>query len=283
MKSIANLNLVVIVVRTPATRTDFAEATLALDSMFNGPKITNYLPLTFIGGAAKSATERLTAGSTISVQATVHQEKWTTADGQKRSRVRVQSLRHEVLEGDFATIADKNGGLRLAEGINSAVLGGNLVATPKLRHTPSGDPVTDFSLALNEKFTNRKGEVVERTSFTEVTAWKELAQKVSTLPKGTPLTIIGATVSDSWTDKDSNKRSTLKFEVAQIFVVQPPQGGRPASAAPRRRHAPLNQTFPPTLCLTAGGFFLGSGETVRVRHPECPPGPGTPPACFPFS
>ncbi|MFB9993744.1 single-stranded DNA-binding protein [Deinococcus oregonensis] len=198
----------------------------------NGRKITNYIPLTFIGGAAKSAAERLTPGTAVSVQATVRQEKWTTADGQKRSKVRVQALRHEVLTGDFATIADKNGGLRLAEGVNSAQLGGNLVATPEFRYTPSGDPVTDFALALNEKFTNRQGEVVERTSFVNITAWKEIAQQVAALPKGTPLTVIGATVSESWTDKDGNKRSSLKFEAAQIFVVQPPQGGRPASSVP---------------------------------------------------
>lgn len=192
MKSIANLNLIGTVVCDPATRTisgtDFAEATLALDSMLNERKITNYLPLTFVGGAATSVGERIKAGTTISVQATVRQGKWTTPDGQKRSKVRLQALRHEVLEGDFTTIADKNGGRPLTEGISTALLGGNLVATPELRYTSSGDPVMDFSLALSEKSTNRKGEVVERTSSVEIKVWKEkeMALKVAALSKGTP-------------------------------------------------------------------------------------------------
>ncbi|UQN09456.1 single-stranded DNA-binding protein [Deinococcus sp. QL22] len=236
-------------VRTPATRavsgTHFAEATVALDSILNGRKITNYLPLTFIGSAATSAGERLTAGTTVSVQATVRQEKWASPEGQKRSKVRLQALRHEVLDGDFATIADRNGGQRLAEGVNSALLGGNLVSTPEVRYTPAGDAVTDFTLALNEKFTNRASEPVERTSFVEVTAWKELAVKVASMVKGTPLTVIGAAISDSWTDKDGNKRSALKFEAAQIFMVQPSQGGCPELAPATASGQPGVDLLPP--------------------------------------
>ncbi|WP_168733466.1 single-stranded DNA-binding protein [Deinococcus sp. Arct2-2] len=215
MKSIANLNLIGTVVCDPATRTisgtDFAEATLALDSMLNERKITNYLPLTFVGGAATSVGERIKAGTTVSVQATVRQGKWTTPDGQKRSKVRLQALCHEVLEGDFTTIADKNGGRRLTEGISTALLGGNLVATPELRYTSSGDPVGEL-LAGPEREVHQPQGLSCRA---HVVRGNQGMERKRTGPEGRyavqrhPLTVIGASVSDSWMDKDGNKRSSL--------------------------------------------------------------------------
>lgn len=216
--------------------TDIAEGTLAMDSIQNGRTLTNYIPVVFVGAAARRVFDRTTAGSVLSVQGAPRQEKWENAEGEKRSRVRIQALRTEVLSGDFATVVDRAGGTRLAQGVNQVTLGGNLVATPEVRYTPGGDAVTDFSLALNEKYTTRKNEVKERVSFVEVTAWKELAEFVATLPKGTPLTVLGAAVSESWTDKDGQKRSVLKFEAGSIFQVQPPEG----RAAQPDAHEPIS-------------------------------------------
>lgn len=150
--------------------TDIAEGTLAMVSIQNGRTLTNYVSVVFVGAAARRVVDRTTAGSVLSVQDVPRQEKWENAEGKKRSRVRIQALRTEVLSGDFATVVNRTGGTRLAQGVNQVTLGGNLVATPEVWYTPGGDAVTDFSLALNEKYTTRKNEVEERVSFVEVTA-----------------------------------------------------------------------------------------------------------------
>lgn len=217
--------------------TDIAEGTLAMDSVHNGRTLTNYVPVVFVGPAARSTFERTHAGSVLSIQGVPRQEKWEGKDGGKRSRVRIQALRTEVLTGDFATVTDRAGGSRLAQGVNQVTLGGRLVATPELRETPSGDYVTDFSIALNEKYRTRSGAEKERVSFVEVTAWKELAEMVAALPKGTPLTILGAAVSESWTDKEGQKRSALKFEAGSIFQVQPPES---VQATQPEAHDPIS-------------------------------------------
>ncbi|ASN83321.1 single-stranded DNA-binding protein [Deinococcus ficus] len=240
MKAILAATLIGTLVRPLTLRTigttDIAEGTLAMDSVQNGRTLTNYVPVVLIGAAARRVFDRTTAGSVLSIQGAPRQEKWEDAEGGKRSRMRIQALRTEVLSGDFATVTDQGGGQRLAQGVNEVTLGGNLVATPEVRYTPGGDAVTTFSLALNEKFRTRKNEVKERVSFVDVTAWKDLAEFMATLPKGTPLTVLGAAVSESWTDKDGQKRSALKFEASRIFQVQPPEG----RAAQPDTHEPIS-------------------------------------------
>ena len=59
--------------------------------------------------------------------------------------------------------------------INKVILVGRLGKDPEVRSTPSGTTVTKFSLATDERFTDRSGEKQERTEWHNCEAWGKLA------------------------------------------------------------------------------------------------------------
>ena len=57
------------------------------------------------------------------------------------------------------------------------VLVGNLGRDPEMRYTPSGQPVTSFSLATNRRWSDREtGEQKEETTWFRVTVWGKQAE-----------------------------------------------------------------------------------------------------------
>jgi single-strand DNA-binding protein len=53
---------------------------------------------------------------------------------------------------------------------------GRLARDPEMRYTPSGQAVTNFSLAANRRYTNGNGEQGEETIWFRVAAWGRLAE-----------------------------------------------------------------------------------------------------------
>ena len=51
----------------------------------------------------------------------------------------------------------------MANGLNKAILIGNLGRDPEVRYTPSGVAVANFSIATSESWTNKDGEKETRT------------------------------------------------------------------------------------------------------------------------
>ncbi len=51
------------------------------------------------------------------------------------------------------------------------ILVGNLGRDPEMRYTPSGQPVTSFSMATSEKWNGQDGQPQERTIWWRITVW----------------------------------------------------------------------------------------------------------------
>jgi single-strand DNA-binding protein len=95
---------------------------------------------------------------------------------------------------------------------NRVILVGNLTRDPELRYTPTGTPVCDIGLAVNDRYKNPNGEWVEQTTFVDVTLWSRTAEVAGEyLNKGSPVLIEGRLKMDSWEGKDGEKRSKLKI------------------------------------------------------------------------
>jgi len=60
---------------------------------------------------------------------------------------------------------------------NRIILIGRLTRDPELRYTPSGDPVCNFSLAVDRPFTSQNGE--KQTDFIDVVTWRKVAEQAS--------------------------------------------------------------------------------------------------------
>ncbi len=107
---------------------------------------------------------------------------------------------------------------------NKVILMGNLTRDPEMRYIPSGTAVTNFGLAMNERYTDRQtGEQKESPCFVEITAWGRQAEIVNEyLTKGSPVFLEGALKFDSWEAEDGSKRNRLSVTAFRIQLI----GGR---------------------------------------------------------
>ncbi|MBN1572452.1 MAG: single-stranded DNA-binding protein [Deltaproteobacteria bacterium] len=104
--------------------------------------------------------------------------------------------------------------------VNKAILVGNLGSDPEVRYTPSGRPVATFSIATNEKWTDKNtGEKQERTEWHRIVAWGRLGEICGEyLSKGKQIYIEGRIQTRSWEDRDGNRRYTTEI-VAQTMQM----------------------------------------------------------------
>ena len=93
--------------------------------------------------------------------------------------------------------------------INSVIIMGRLTYDPELRTTPNGISVVRFQVACDRNF-SRSGEE-RKTDFIDVTAWRQTAEFVSRyFRKGSMIAVEGSIQTDSFTDKDGNKRKSVQ-------------------------------------------------------------------------
>lgn len=93
--------------------------------------------------------------------------------------------------------------------INSVIIMGRLTFDPELRTTPNGISVVRFQVACDRNF-SRSGED-KKTDFIDVTAWRQTAEFVSRyFRKGSMIAVEGSIQTDSFTDKDGNKRKSVQ-------------------------------------------------------------------------
>ena len=114
--------------------------------------------------------------------------------------------------------------------LNKVFLGGNLTRDPELRHTPSGMPVSDLRLAVNQVYMDKNNQKQEETTFVDVVVWGKQAETVCQyLKKGSGLLVEGALQFDSW-EHEGQKRSRIRVKAARIQFLSSP-GGKNASQA----------------------------------------------------
>ena len=93
--------------------------------------------------------------------------------------------------------------------INSVVIMGRLTFDPELRTTPSGVSVVRFQVACDRNY-QKSGEE-RKTDFIDVTAWRQTAEFVSRyFRKGSMIAVEGSIQTDSYTDRDGNKRKSFQ-------------------------------------------------------------------------
>lgn len=121
----------------------------------------------------------------------------------------------------------------MAKGFNKVILMGNLTRDPESRTTPSGQSVTNFSLAVNRTWKGADGQQNEDVSYIDCVAWGKTGEIITQyLGKGRAVLISGRLDQRSWDDKDSGqKRSKIEVVVEDFNFVGDGQGG--GSDAPR--------------------------------------------------
>ncbi len=117
---------------------------------------------------------------------------------------------------------------------NRVILMGNLTRDPEMKYLPSGTAVTNFGIAMNERYTDRQtGEQKETPVFVDVTAWGRQGEVVSEyLSKGSPVFLEGSLKFDTWEAEDGTKRSKLSVTAFRIQLIGGRRDGDEAGSYP---------------------------------------------------
>lgn len=104
--------------------------------------------------------------------------------------------------------------------VNKAILVGRLGKDPELRYTASGSPVTRFSIATSESWTDKSGEKKEKTQWHNIVAWNKLADICSQyLVKGKQVYIEGRIETREYDDRDGNKRRITEIIAREMVML----------------------------------------------------------------
>jgi single-strand DNA-binding protein len=91
--------------------------------------------------------------------------------------------------------------------INKVILVGRLGKDPEIRSTPGGKTVAKFTVATDERYTDKSGEKQDRTEWHNIVAWDRLGEICGQyLKKGKLVYIEGSLRTDSWDDKESGQK-----------------------------------------------------------------------------
>src|SRR5512135_1104541 len=122
---------------------------------------------------------------------------------------------------------------------HTVILVGNLGRDPEMRYTPSGQAVTNFSVAVNDNFTSSNGEKVERTIWVRVSTWGKQAEICNLyLNEGRKVLVEGRLVTDPategpriWERQDGTKSASFEVSAQTVrFLSQ--RGEDEGSGAP---------------------------------------------------
>ena len=110
------------------------------------------------------------------------------------------------------------------------IIVGHLGRDPEMRYTPSGQAVTNFSVATNRKWTGNDGQPQEETVWFRVSVWGKQAETCNQyLSKGQLVMAEGRMTVDRetggpriWTDQDGNPRASYEMTAYTVKFL----GGR---------------------------------------------------------
>ncbi|QPC80873.1 single-stranded DNA-binding protein [Phototrophicus methaneseepsis] len=107
----------------------------------------------------------------------------------------------------------------MSRGLNKVMIIGHVGRDPEMRYTPSGRPVTSFSVATNRTWTSAEGERHEETEWFNVVAWGNLAEICNShLNKGQQVYVEGRLQTRGWQD-DSGKKHFRTELVANEMIL----------------------------------------------------------------
>ena len=136
----------------------------------------------------------------------------------------------------------------MSSSVNKVILIGRLGKDPEIRSTPQGTTVAKFTIATDERFTDRSGEKQERTEWHNIVAWSKLAEICGQyLKKGKLVYIEGSLRTDSWDDKESGQkryRTEIVAQNMQMLDRKGDEGGGGGSYSGAKRGPSASQEPP---------------------------------------
>lgn len=202
----------------------------------------------------------------------------------------------------------------MARGVNKVILVGNVGQDPEMKYMPSGNAVTNISVATSEQWKDKQtGQPQERTEWHRVVFFNRLGEIAGEyLRKGSKVYVEGALRTRKWQDQAGQDRYTTEIVASDLQMLdgrsdgghqgqggqqQPQQqphpqqqrpqgnGGQQRRTAPqqgqgpqqRGSHDPYNQDVPyhnPPYQPPPGSGYAGVPEGVMAQQQTPQPAPG---------
>ena len=109
--------------------------------------------------------------------------------------------------------------------LNKIILAGRLTKDPELRYTNTGIPVTNISIAINEKVKKDEAWVDETLFVDRITIWRRQAEIAAEyLKKGRLVFIEGRLRKNQWETESGEKRSSMEVVATRVQFLSPKQG-----------------------------------------------------------
>ena len=141
----------------------------------------------------------------------------------------------------------------MARGVNKVILVGNCGKDPETRYMPSGNAVTNVSIATSEQWTDKQsGQKQERTEWHNVVFFNRLAEIAGEyLRKGSQIYVEGSLRTRKWQDKSGQDRYTTEIVASEMQMLGSRGGGGDYSSAPPQsgsqsaapQSAPVDDSF----------------------------------------
>ena len=108
----------------------------------------------------------------------------------------------------------------MSKSLNKVMIIGRLGRDPEMRYTPSGRPVTTFSVATDRNWNTSDGERRSETEWFNIVAWSNLAEICKQyLTKGQLVYVEGRLQSRRWEDQEGNKRTSVEIVANEMIML----------------------------------------------------------------
>jgi single-strand DNA-binding protein len=105
-------------------------------------------------------------------------------------------------------------------GINKVILVGNLGKDPETRYMPSGNAVTNVTLATGFSWKDQSGQMQEKTEWHRVSFFNRLAEIAGEyLKKGSKIYVEGRLQTRKWQDQNGNDRYTTEIVASDLQML----------------------------------------------------------------
>jgi single-strand DNA-binding protein len=125
----------------------------------------------------------------------------------------------------------------MSRGLNKVMIIGNLGRDTEMRYTPSGRPVTTFSVATTRSWNTSDGERRKETEWFNVVAWGSLAEICNQyLTKGQHVYIEGRLQTRRWEDSEGQKHSSTEIIANEMIMLGDRREGKPGDQDEANEH-----------------------------------------------
>ena len=108
----------------------------------------------------------------------------------------------------------------MSRGLNKVTIIGNLGRDPEMRYTPSGRPVTSFSVVVSRNWTSAEGERREEHEWFNVVAWGNLAEICkSHLKKDHQVYVEGRLQTRGWEDEEGKRHFRTEVVANEMIML----------------------------------------------------------------